>query len=317
MTDLVTFGESMLRLSPTGNERLETTDTLELRSAGAESNAAVAATRLGAEATWVSKLPEGTLGDRVLGDLRRYGIDTEVVRSADGRQGTYFIEQAGAPRGTNVIYDRADAAVTTMTVEELPIDAIGDAEVLFTSGITPALSETLAETTETLLKEARSADITTALDLNYRSKLWSPEEARSVLTELFTHVDVLLTAQRDAKAVLGSSGSATEITHQLASRYDFETVVLTKGERGAVAWHDSVVQEQEAFRTDTIDPIGTGDAFSGAFLARRLQGDALDTALEYAAAAAAVKRTIPGDVLAASRSEIEAVVDGDAEVIDR
>jgi 2-dehydro-3-deoxygluconokinase len=317
MTDLVTFGETMVRLSPTGDERLETTDTLEFRSAGAESNAAVAASRLGADATWVSKLPTGTIGDRVVNDLHGYGIDTEVVRSEEGRQGIYFIEQGGAPRGTNVIYDRSDAAVTTLTVDELPSGAIGDAEMLFTSGITPALSDTLAETTETLLEEAAGAGITTALDVNYRSKLWSPEEARSVLTELFPHVDILVTAQRDAKQVLGSSGSASEITHQFASRYDFETVVLTKGERGAVAWHDSHVQEQEAFRTETLDPIGTGDAFAGAFLARLLQDDPLGTALEYAAAAAALKRTIPGDVLAATEDEVEAIVEGDAEVIDR
>jgi 2-dehydro-3-deoxygluconokinase len=317
MTELVTFGETMMRLSPAGNERIETTDTLELRSAGAESNAAVAADRLGADATWVSKLPSGTLGDRVVADLNGYGIDTDVVRSEEGRQGVYFIEQGGAPRGTNVIYDRSDAAVTSMTVEELPTEVIGDAEMLFTSGITPALSETLEETTETLLEEATGADITTALDVNYRSKLWSPEEARSVLTELFPHVDVLITAQRDAKTVLGSSGSATEITHQLASRYDFDTVVLTKGERGAVAWHDSVVQEQEAFKTETLDPIGTGDAFAGAFLARLLQDDPLETALEYAAAAASLKRTIPGDVLTATQREVEAVLEGDAEVIDR
>jgi 3-oxoacyl-[acyl-carrier-protein] synthase III len=48
MSDLVTFGETMLRLSPPGHERLETTDELEVRAAGAESNVAIAAERLGA-----------------------------------------------------------------------------------------------------------------------------------------------------------------------------------------------------------------------------------------------------------------------------
>jgi 2-dehydro-3-deoxygluconokinase len=266
MTEFAAFGETMLRLSPPGAERIETTDTLEFRTAGAESNAAVAAGRVGADATWISKLPTGVLGDRVVRDLHGYGVDTEVVRSDEGRQGTYYLEQAGDPRGVNVVYDRRDAAVTTMNVDELPLETIAKADVLFTSGITPALSSILRETTETLLADAGDADITTALDLNYRSKLWSTDEAEDVLTDMFPAVDVLITAQRDAEQVLGRSGSATEIAHSLASGHDFETVVLTRGERGAVAWHDSVIHEQPAFETDTEDPIGTGDAFAGAFL---------------------------------------------------
>jgi 2-dehydro-3-deoxygluconokinase len=317
MTEFAAFGETMLRLSPPGAERIETTDTLEFRTAGAESNAAIAAARMGADATWISKLPTGVLGDRVVRDLHGYGIDTEAVRSDEGRQGTYYLEQAGEPRGVNVVYDRSNAAVTTMTVDELPLQTIAAADVLFTTGITPALSSILRETTERLLADAADADIKRALDFNYRSKLWSPGEAEDVLTGLFPDVDVLIAAQRDAKEVLGLSGSATEITHSLASQYDFETVVLTRGDRGAVAWHDSVIHEQPAYETETTDPIGTGDAFAGAFLGRRIEGDDVPTALEYAAAAASIKRTIPGDVLTATRDEIETVIEGDTETISR
>lgn len=317
MTDLVTFGETMLRFSPPDSERLETTTELEVRAAGAESNVAVAAARLGADAVWTSKLPDSPLGRRVSGELESYGLETDPVWAEEGRQGTYYLEFAGKPRGTNVIYDRADAAVTTASAEELPTDRIRDADWFYTSGITPALSETLEETTEALLSSAREAGTKTAFDLNYRSKLWSPEEAREILTSLFEEVDVLVTAVRDARNVLGAEGDSGEIARELAAEWGFETVVLTLGEEGALACHEGAIVEQPTFETETHDPIGTGDAFVGAFLARRIAGDDVSRALEAGAATAALKRTIPGDIAVITPEEVERVIDADGSDISR
>lgn len=317
MTDLVTFGETMLRFSPPDNERIETTTELEVRAAGAESNVAVAASRLGAEAVWTSKLPDSPLGRRVVSELESHGVKTAPVWSDEGRQGTYYLEFAGEPRGTNVIYDRADAAVTTARAEELPTDRIGEAEWFYTSGITPALSDTLEATTEKLLQSAQEAGTKTAFDLNYRSKLWSPEEAREVLTDLFEHIDVLVTAVRDARKVLGTEGDPEEIARGLAEEWGFETVVLTVGAEGALACHEEEITKQPAVETDTYDPIGTGDAFVGAFLAKRIAGGEISKALEHGAATAALKRTIPGDVAVVTPEEVERVIEAEGSGISR
>ncbi|WP_436345173.1 bifunctional 2-dehydro-3-deoxygluconokinase/2-dehydro-3-deoxygalactonokinase [Natronorubrum sp. FCH18a] len=308
MSDIVTFGETMLRLSPPDNERLENADEFEVHAGGAESNVAIAADRLGATATWLSKVPETPLGRRVVGEIRQHGIETDVVWSHRGRQGTYYLEQAGDPRGTNVIYDRENTAISTAEAREFDIERIQDARVFFTTGITPALSSTLRETTANMLKAARQGGTTTAFDFNYRNKLWSPDEARETLTRLFPGIDVLVIAARDARTVLGFEGDPRQLAHKLGSQYDFTTVIVTRGSEGAIGWHDSVVHDQEAYETDTVSPIGTGDAFTGAFIARRLHGEDVPTALEYAAATAAIKRTIPGDVALLSKAEVDAVV---------
>ncbi|WP_135829734.1 bifunctional 2-dehydro-3-deoxygluconokinase/2-dehydro-3-deoxygalactonokinase [Halorussus halobius] len=317
MTDLVTFGETMLRLSPPDSERLEAADRLELRAAGAESNVAVAAARLGADAAWTSKLPESPLGRRVVSGLARHGVETDVAWSDEGRQGTYYLEDGGEPRGTNVVYDRRDAAVTTAEPEELAVGRVREAEAFHTSGITPALSATLEATTADLLEAASAAGTTTSLDVNYRSKLWSPEEARETLTDLFPAVDRLVVAERDAREVLARNGDAAGIAGGLADEFDFETVLLTRGEDGALARHAGETYEQPAVETETLDPIGTGDAFVGAFLARRLAGADVPTALAYGAATAALKRTIPGDVAVVTREEVERVLAEDDREISR
>ena len=313
MTDVVTFGETMLRLSPPSGERIETADSLECRTAGAESNVAVAAARLGADTVWLSKLPDSVLGRRVAGDIRSHGVDTRVAWSDQGRQGTYYIEQGGRPRGSNVLYDRAGAAVTTATLDDLDTGVVPDGEVFFTTGITPALSETLYETTETLLAESE----TTGFDLNYRSKLWSPAEAHEAYDALLPSVDLLFAPERDARSILDISGGPTDMVETLQSRYGCETVVLTRGRDGAVAGSASETLEQPAFEADTVDPIGTGDAFVGAYLSRYVRGASTEEALRWGSATAALKRTIAGDIALVSEEEVEAVLTADAGGIDR
>ena len=318
MTALVTFGETMLRLSPPRGERLETAREFEVQAGGAESNVAVAAARLGRDAAWFSKLPDSPLGRRVVGELRSHGVDTDgVVWDDDHRQGLYYLEHGVAPRPTNVVYDRADAAVTTLKTSEIALDAVRDADTCYTSGITPALSETLEATTADVLAAAQEAGTTTAFDLNYRSKLWDPEEAADAYRNLFDSIDVLFAAQRDAETVLGREGDAETIARGLADDFDFETVVVTRGAKGSLALSEGTVFEQGVYEAETHDAIGTGDAFVGGFLAKRLDGGDVSESLEWAAATASFKRTIEGDVAVVTPADVERVVAEEDDGISR
>lgn len=305
MAELITFGETMLRLSTPLGERLETSTDLEVRIGGAESNVAVAASRLGANAKWLSKLPDSPLGRRVTYELNGHGVETEIAWSDSERQGLYFIEHGSAPRETNVVYDRSDAAIQTARPEEFDLSAIEEAAVFYTGGITPALSDQLAETTEQLLQIAQDAGTTTAFDINYRSKLWSPEDACERLTGLLPKVDILLTAERDARTVFGYDGSAEEIIAALDTDFGFETIIMTRGSDGAFARHNGELFDQPAYKSDAVDSVGTGDAFAGAFFAKRINGGDIVEALEYGSAAASLKRTMAGDLAIVTPSEIE------------
>ena len=310
MTDLVTFGETMLRFSPPEGTRLETADEFDVRLGGAESNVAVAAASLGLDAVWLSKLARSPLGRRVVRGLRGHGVDPRVAwdDADDARVGTYYLEPGGRPRGTQVVYDRANAAITSVDADDLPTDVLAEASYVYTSGITPALSDDVAEATATLLSDAREAGATTAFDLNYRSKLWSHEEAAAAYESLFPDVDVLVTPRRDASAVLDRDGEPESVARGLADEFGFETVVITQGEHGAFGLHDGDAYDQPAYRADTLDPIGTGDAFVGGFLAKRCLGGSVADALAWGAATAALKRTTAGDLAVVTPEEVERVV---------
>ncbi|WP_255196348.1 bifunctional 2-dehydro-3-deoxygluconokinase/2-dehydro-3-deoxygalactonokinase [Halorarius litoreus] len=316
MPDLLTFGETMLRLTPPADERIEAADTLAVHVGGAESNVAVAAQRLGVDAAWASKLPDSPPAERIVRAIREQGVDPLIARG-EGRVGTYYLETGDAPRGSNVVYDREGAAVRTATPDDLPLDRLRDADIFYTSGITPALSETLVDTVVELFAVANDAGTEIAFDLNYRAKLWSPEAARDTLRGLLPAVDTLVVAERDAATVLERGGDAESVARDLTAEYDCETAVVTRGAEGALAVHDGTTHEQPVFDADSPYPVGTGDAFVGGFLARRLRGGSVPEALEYAAATAALKRTIPGDMAQLSPEEVAAVVAGEADEISR
>ena len=315
--ELVTFGESMLRYSPPEGERLETTGELTVRVAGAESNVAVAASRLGTTAGWLSKLPDSPLGRRMVHSLQAHGVEPVVAWTDEGRAGTYYVEPGGRPRGTNVVYDRARSAVTTATPDDLALEAVREADVLHTTGITPALSETLAETTAAVLEAATEAGTTVSFDPNYRSKLWSHAAAREGLEPLLDYADLIVVAERDAADVFGREGPAEAVARGFADAHGARTVIVTRGEEGALALHEGTVHEQPTYEADTYDPIGTGDAFVGGYLARRLKGGDVPSALADGAATAALKRTVSGDLAVVTADEVARVVEEGAGGISR
>src|SRR5437763_374269 len=139
--DVVTFGETMIRLSPPGHQRLESTDMLECRVGGSESNTAIALARLGHSVSWWSKLPDNPLGRKVEAAVRRWGVDTsQILWSETGRAGIYFIEFGSPPRPHHVHYDRSHSAISTMRPDEVDWPRVHSARHLHVTGITAALS---------------------------------------------------------------------------------------------------------------------------------------------------------------------------------
>jgi len=318
VTALTTFGEAMVRLSPPRGRRLSRADRFDVAVGGAESNVAAAAAALGVDATWVSALPRSPLGERIEHALRGEGVDPRVVRTDEGRVGTYYLERGGSPRGQTVVYDRERTPIRRLTPDDVPRAPVREADVFATSGITPALSDGAAATTGALLAMAAEAGVTTAFDVNYRSKLWSPGEAEGTLTDLFGNVDVLFVAERDGRTVFGIEGDAEAIARRFARAYGFEQVVLTRGDAGALAVCDGETHRVSAFDADTVDPVGSGDAFVGGYLTRYLAGADVPEALRWGAATAALKRTTSGDMATVSAAEVRSLVSGeDGDGIDR
>ncbi len=318
--DLLTFGETMLRLSAPGFSRLEEADTLDVRIGGSESNTAVAVARLGMRAAWWSKLPPNPLGRRIENEIRRWGVDTSHVvwdESPTARAGAYYLDFGLPPRGIDVYYDRAGSSASKITALEIDEELIASARLLHLTGITPALSPYCSKAVARALAIAKAQGTLVSFDTNYRSRLWPADTARREMEPLFASVDLLFCPQGDAKTLFNLVGTGEQIAMTLRERFEVRAVVVTCGDQGASASTDGGLLQVAARESPhVIDRVGRGDAFNAGVLMGYLSDDLL-RGMEYGAAMAALKQTMPGDLLLSNRAEIEAALEPGSHSIRR
>lgn len=327
MALVVTLGEAMLRLSPPDFHRLEQTTSFDVKVGGGELNVAVGVARLGLDSAWVSKLPENPLGKMVRNKAREQGVDTSnIVWSKSGRVGIYFLEFGASPRASSVVYDRSGSAVSTLAPGEVDWkSAFKGCKLFHVSGITPALSKSCAEATLEALKAAKDAGAKVSFDVNYRKKLWTPEEANACLVPMMEYVDILITTEEDTGIVFGiREDSYKQVAVKMEERFGFEVVAITlredlsvlKNNWSTFAYAGKQFLESKKYSCELIDRVGGGDSFTAGFIYGYLTGD-VQKGVDYGTAFSALKHSIPGDLNWATLEETEAQVKGSGSRIQR
>lgn len=313
--DVVTLGESMLRLTPPGYLRIEQTRSFDIWVGGTESNTAVGLARLGMNVAWLSRLPASPLGRYISNRIAQYGVDvSQVVWSQDERLGIYFHEKAIDPRASEIIYDRRDSAMSRMQPGDLPDELFqaGAADLLHTTGITLAISDTAQATVHAAMRHARAAGWRISFDINYRSKLWSGAEAAKGCQQAMQLADVIFCPLDDYGNLYGDANADTALLG-LAERFPNTLIVMTLGVDGAIARTTTgEIFRQPAILAGEVGRIGGGDAFAAGFLYAWLRHDDVELGLKWGAAMSAMKYTIPGDLPLVDREAVAALATGEA-----
>lgn len=315
MADVVTFGETMIRLSPPNYRRLEQTNLLDVNIGGAELNVATALSRLGISVSWVSRLTDNPLGAMIRNKAREQGVDTSHISwTKDDRVGIYFVEFGASPRASSVLYDRADSAISRIKPGEVNWEnVLHGAKLFHTSGITPALSPGAAQVTADALKTAKKVGCKVSYDLNYRARLWTQEEARKCQEPLMEYVDVLFSTEEDTRKVLGiSAENYREVAKKLAEKFNFEVVCITiredvsvlRNRWTAIAYSAGKMYDDRTYDVEIVDRLGAGDSFSAGFIFGYLTGN-VEKGLKLGNAYSALKHSIPGDINWSTLSDIE------------
>jgi 2-dehydro-3-deoxygluconokinase len=313
---VVGVGEAMVRLTPTSRARLEQAQELRVSVGGAELNALILLSRLGVDTLWVTRLPANPLGRLIAAHARSHGVSLHVEWDADARAGLYFVETGAAPRPTEVVYDRSNSAASRLEPGRVDWPRLLDgASCLHVSGITPALGPGPYEVVREAMEAARAGGAVTSLDVNYRSRLWSIEDARAAYLELLPLTDVLFATRFDLEVLLDSGGPPVEAAQRVRERDGVRVVVVpdrrdpgpSRSEVTVMAVADETA-ESGCHEAEVVDPLGAGDAIAAAFLSVHLRGGPLGEAVEAAARAGALKHTIEGDVLLVERKELSPAI---------
>ena len=318
---VVAFGELLLRLSPPGEQRLFESPELQTFFGGAEANVAVALTHLGLTADYVTRLPEGPLGDAALDALRREGVGTASILRAGGgaRLGLYFVEPGADLRTMRVVYDRAGSALAQIDPGEIDwTRVLAGAAWFHSTGITPALGDGPATALARAIACARAAHVPVSLDLNYREALWHGRDPRALIEPLARQADVLIGNRDAVRALLGIEAAGDGLGPLLSEHYGSRVVAITQREilgarehAWSAALYDAASGSLARSRrhvVQVVDRVGGGDSFAAGLIAALLDKQAPAAALEFAVAAGALKLAVPGDFGRATAADIERLV---------
>lgn len=305
----------MLRLSVPPGVRIETATQFDVLPGGAESNVVTALARLGLRTARCGALPDSPLGRLAANHLRMAGVNLEGVHwCSEGRMGVYFVEFAVPLRATQVIYDRADSCAARMTPEQVHWEHLLNTRLLHLTGITPALSPTCLAVTQEAVRQAREAGVAISFDVNYRARLWSIERAAQTLSPLIEGCDLLFCNRLDAARLFGLDCPAEEAVQRLAERTRARVTVMSMGAEGAVMWDGAQLSHQPALPTVIIDRPGAGDGLAAGVLYGWLSGD-LKMGLRYGVALAALALSQRGDLIVATKQEVESLLAGNEAIL--
>ena len=323
----ITIGEVMLRLTPPNYEKIRMTSNFEASYGGSEANIALALANLGVDRTFFSVVPNNSLGKSAVRWLRSNDVHcTPMILSTPEetpthRLGTYYLETGYGIRASKVIYDRKHSAITEYDLSKVDLDALFDGfDWLHLSGITPALSESCADFILKCLQKAKEKGLTVSFDGNFRSRLWTWEQARDYCTQCLPYVDVLFGIEpyhlwrdendhskgdyKDGVPLQPSYEQQDEIFQAFIERYPNLKCIArhvryahsgSENSLKAFMWYEGHTFESKLFTFNILDRVGGGDAFaSGLIYAMMHNYKAMDM-INFAVASSVIKHTIHGD----------------------
>jgi sugar/nucleoside kinase (ribokinase family) len=255
-------------------------DCYESHVGGCAANAAADLWRLGRSASVLGKVGRDFLGEFVLQDLNRLGIDTSFVRRSQTHPTscTFIVNVQGEDRRCFHCF----GANADFSIADFDAKVFDGARALYVGGYL-ALPAFGAEHLVELFRTAKLRRLITALDVVIPAGAPSRFED---IQQVLLYTDVFLPGEDEARALTGRS-DPLEQSELLARFNPAGTIVITQGARGALARRGSEVLRAGAFQVDSIDESGSGEAFDAGFLAGMLEGWPLEDTLRFASAVGA------------------------------
>ena len=337
MAKVVTFGEVMLRLSTPGFLRFSQARQFDATFGGGEANVAVSLANYGVDAHFVTRLPDNDIAKMCTSELRGFGVNLDGVVYGGERVGIYYLETGAVARGSKVVYDRAHSSISDIKPGMVNWrEVLKGADWFHWTGITPALSQGAADACLEAIKVANELGVKVSCDLNYRKKLWQyGKTAAEVMPALVEGCDLILGNEEDAEKEFGIKleGFDAEKTGGEIDQTRFESVCRQLMKRfprckkvaitlrgsinanhntwGGVLFDGNTLWQSRRYDiTHIVDRVGGGDSFMGGLLYGLLSYGTDQEAIEFAAAASALKHTIFGDYNRVTVAEVEALMKG-------
>lgn len=228
------------------------------KAGGAPMNVARHLVQQGVNVTFASSVGMDNSGDALIEFLKSNGLYSDLIQQSDefptcevtvkldeNNQATYIIPEP-------VSWDNIE------TTDVLNTAAKKASAIVFGS-----LACRLKTTRETLLNLLDETPALKIFDVNLRP----PHFTLSTIETLVARADVVKMNEEEANLLIG--GSNNSLRDQIAefrSKYHNQTICVTRGENGAIVWHDHKFYESPGCPVKVGDSVGAGDAFLATFV---------------------------------------------------
>lgn len=312
MPEVVTVGETMVVFDSTAAVPLRYAQEFTCHTGGAETNVAVGVVRQGHSAGWISRVGKDEFGRKLINTFRGEGVDTSrVMVDPAHNTGIFFRESVGNGEYRNTYY-RSHSAFSTIRPDMLDADYIRSAKYLMISGVTLAVNASAAATAKRAMEIAKEAGVRVCFDPNLRLKMWSAEQARKTMEELWPMVDVALPGIEEGSILFGLK-EPDEIAEHLQRTYGISTVVIKRGADGAMGYQNGEKIVSPGFPSRMVDAFGAGDAFCAGVLCGLLEDWPLEKTLRVANAIGSIVVSCHGNIEAIPyKEQVEAFLQGKA-----
>lgn len=323
MDKIVCFGEIMLRLTPPNYQIIEDANQYQATFGGTEANVAISLAQFGHPAFFVTKLPDNQLGEAAIKYLMANHVETKYICKKGSNIGIYFLETGFGIRPSKVLYNRKNAEITTITLDDIDIeDVLKDTKWFHFSGITLSLHENVRNFVYKLLEKAKEKGIFVSFDCNYRKSLWTVDAARDAYLKIAPFVDLFFANAFDARTFFdvepdeslnGSLYDYDQLKKLIKKTnasyvFGYDRTLYSSTENALKAYvvkKDRVI-ETMPIRFNIFDRIGGGDAFAAGVMHGLLKYDKKDLnfALDFGLAASVLKHTLWGDAFKLDENDV-------------
>ena len=279
MAKVLLIGEPMALLIADTVGPLEEVESFTRKLAGAEVNVCIGLTRLGHEATYVTRLGQDPFGYYTKATLEKEGISTDFITFDDEYKTGMMLKGKVLDGDPHVAYYRKGSAASKMTPEQIDKIDLTGFDLVHMTGILPALSLACRAATKRLMERAKEAGIVVSFDPNLRPTLWENKEIMAeTLNDLAKLADIVLPGTLEGLTLMGSDESA-----KIADYYQSlgaKQVVVKVGPEGAYARDGDESTMVPGFKVETvIDTVGAGDGFATGVISGIIEGLSLKDAV--------------------------------------
>ncbi|WP_343328326.1 sugar kinase [Polaribacter staleyi] len=326
MNQIITFGEVLMRISPSGNKKFIQSNQVEFYFGGTELNVGISVSNFGADVKHISCISDDFIGDTAISFLRKFDVSTSAIVRSNRPLGVYFLEVGAVMRPSSISYNRSHSSFSEIQPEMVDWEkSLKKGKWFHWTGITPALCKGGYETLKEGLILAQKKGMGISADPTYRSGLWKwggiPKE---ILSELVNYSTVFIGGVNEINELLDTNFSYSnedfiEASKQLMEKYPTIEKVFDKIRTSinsswhkirARMWNGKEFQEtQDLDITHIVDRIGTGDAFAAGIIHGLQKFDDFKT-MEFGSAACAIKHTYLGDINYANEKEVMSILEG-------